>query len=91
MVCAVEAARADEVYALTEQHLERSRGNALGAFRHAISDALVDAVECRQRLEAAERASRGFMRQLPPSASEVKPGGLSPSGASLPPGRGCDR
>jgi|UPI000377632E hypothetical protein len=71
MVCAVAMARADEVETLAEQYLERSRGNAMMALRLAISDALVDAVECRQRIEAAERAaSRGFMRQLPPTPSE---------------------
>lgn len=69
MVCAV-AARADEVETLVEQYLEKSRGNAVGALRQAISDALVDAVEYRQKLGAAERAaSRGFTRQ-PPAASE---------------------
>ena len=71
MVCAVAAARADEVEILVEQYLEKSQGSALRALRQAISDALVEAVECRQKLEAAERAaSYGFMRQLPPSASE---------------------
>jgi hypothetical protein len=71
MGCAVTAAQDDEVEALVEQYLEKSRGNAVGALRQAISDALVDAVECRQRLKAAERAaSRGFMRQVPPAASE---------------------
>ena len=71
MMSAVAAARADEVETLVGQYLEKSRGSAVAALRQAISDALVDAIECRQRLEAAERAaSRGFMRQGPPSASE---------------------
>ena len=71
MVCAVAAARADEVEILVEQYLEKSQGSAVRALRQAISDALVDAIECRQRLEAAERAaSRGFMRQLTLSASK---------------------
>lgn len=66
MVCAVAAARADEVEVLVEQYLETSKGNAVAALRQAISDALQDAVECRHRLEAAERAaSRGFTRQTP--------------------------
>ncbi len=70
MGCAVTAAQENEVEALVEQYLEKSRGNAVGALRQAISDALVDAVEYRQKLEAAERAaSRGFTRQLP-AASE---------------------
>lgn len=70
-MCAVAAARADEVEILVERYLEKSRGNAVAALRLAVSEALVDAVECRQRLEAAERAaSRGFMRQLPSAASE---------------------
>ncbi|MEN3208663.1 hypothetical protein PUR23_01275 [Methylorubrum populi] len=68
---AVAAARTDEVEILVEQYLEKTRGNAAAALRQAISDALVDAVECRQRLEAAKRAaSRGFMRQPPPAASK---------------------
>ncbi|UYW26975.1 hypothetical protein OKC48_27815 [Methylorubrum extorquens] len=63
MVCAVAAARADEVDVLVEQYLDTSSGNAVAALRHAISDALQDAVECRQKLEAAERAaSRGKCR-----------------------------
>lgn len=71
MVCAVAAVRMNEVGTLVEQYLERSRGNAVVALRQAVSDALVDAVECRQRIQAAERAaSRGFMRQLPAAASE---------------------
>ncbi|CAO4133402.1 hypothetical protein [Methylorubrum extorquens] len=69
MVCALAAARADEVEILVEHYLEKSRGSAVTALRQAIPDVLVDAVECRQRLEAAERAaSRGFMRQLTLSA-----------------------
>ena len=72
MTCAVVAARTEEVETLVEQYLERSRGNAVAALRKAISDALVDAVEYRQKLEAAERAaSRGFARQLPAVASGV--------------------
>ncbi|UYW33132.1 hypothetical protein [Methylorubrum extorquens] len=48
---------------LVEQYLDTSSGNAVAALRHAISDALQDAVECRQKLEAAERAaSRGKCR-----------------------------
>ncbi|QIJ76177.1 hypothetical protein GU700_17210 [Methylobacterium sp. NI91] len=71
MVCAVAAARTNEVETLVEQYLERSRGNSVAALRQAVSDALVDAIECRQRIQAAERAaSRGFTRQLPPAASE---------------------
>jgi hypothetical protein len=60
-----------EVEALVEQYyIERSRGNAVMALRQAISDALVDGIESRLRLEAAERAaSREFMRQLPAAAS----------------------
>lgn len=66
MMGAVAVAQADEVESLVEQYLERSRGNAVAALRQAISDALVDAVECRQRLEMAERsASRGFARRPP--------------------------
>lgn len=71
MVYTVAAARTNEVEALVEQYLERSRGNAVAALRQAISDALVVAVECRQNLKAAEQAaSRGFTRQLPSAASE---------------------
>lgn len=71
MVCAVAAARADEVDLLVEHYLEGSRGNAVVALRQAISDALADAVECQRKLEAAERAvSRGFMRQAPATSSE---------------------
>ena len=71
MMCAVGAARADEVEILVERYLEKSRWNAVAALRLAVSEALVYAVERRQRLEAAERAaSRGFMRQLPSAASE---------------------
>lgn len=70
MVGAAAAARTNEVETLVEQYLERSRGNALAALRQAVSDALVDTVECRQRIQAAERAaSRGFMRQMPAAAS----------------------
>lgn len=59
-----------EVEALVEQYIERSRGNAVMALQQAISDALVDGIESRLRLEAVERAaSRGFMRQLPAAAS----------------------
>ncbi|MCP1539963.1 hypothetical protein [Methylorubrum extorquens] len=66
MVCAVAAARADAVDVLVEQYLETSSSNAVAALRQAISDALQDAVECRQNLEAAERvASRGFTRRMP--------------------------
>lgn len=66
MVCAVATARADEVDLLVEHYLERLRGNAIAALRQAISDALADGVECRRKLEAAERAvSSGFMRQIP--------------------------
>ncbi|ACK84642.1 hypothetical protein [Methylorubrum extorquens] len=68
---AVAAARADEVEILVEQYLKNAQGSPVAALRQAISDALVDAMECRQRLEAAERAaSRDFMRQLTLSASK---------------------
>ncbi|QIJ76259.1 hypothetical protein GU700_17695 [Methylobacterium sp. NI91] len=71
MECAVAAARADEVEELVERYLEKSRGNAVAALRLAISDALIDAVECRLKLKASERAaSRGFARLLPAVASE---------------------
>lgn len=71
MVGAVAAARANEVEILVDQYLERSRGSAVAALRQAISDALLDAVEYRQKLEAAERAaSRGFSRRGPEAASE---------------------
>lgn len=71
MISGVAAALVDEVEILVEQYLEKSGGNAVAALRQAISDALVDAVECRQRREAAERAaSRGFIRQVPLAAAE---------------------
>ncbi|PXW57492.1 hypothetical protein [Methylobacterium sp. B4] len=84
MACAVAAARADEVETLVEQYLESSRGNALVALRQAVSDALVDAIECRQKLAAAERtASRGFRRQMPVAATQqAEPSCIMPSGAS---------
>lgn len=70
-MCVVAEAQADEVGILIEQYLRTSQGSAVAALRQAISDALVDAVERRQRLKAAERAaSRSFTRQLPPTASE---------------------
>lgn len=66
MMGAAVAAQAEETERLVEQYLQRSQGNALAALRQAISEALVDAVEFRQKLAAAERvASRGFTRQLP--------------------------
>jgi hypothetical protein len=72
MVCAVAASQTDEVETLVEQYLERSRGNAVAALRQAISDALVDAVECRQKLQVFERAtSRGYVRQPPPKPDAI--------------------
>lgn len=66
MVCAVAAMRADEVDVLVDQYLETSSGNAVAALRQAISDALQDSIEYRQKLVAAERAaSRGYTRQMP--------------------------
>lgn len=63
--------RTNEVETLVEQYLERLQGIAVAALRQAVADVLMDAVECRQRIQAAERAaSRGFMRQLPAAAFE---------------------
>lgn len=63
--------RTNEVETLVEQYLERLQGIAVAALRQAVADVLMDAVECRQRIQAAERAaSRGFMRQMPAAAFE---------------------
>lgn len=71
---AVAAARADEVEILVEEYLRTSQGSAIAARRQAISDALVDAVECRQRLEAAERAASGLLAGRPAEVAVVDRG-----------------
>lgn len=74
MVYAVAAAWADEVEMLPGQYLEQVRGNAVAALLLAISDTLVDAVECRLKLKAAERtAPRNFALQLITIVSDWPP------------------